>query len=208
VAVVEVHAVPFLAASYLLTGRFDPNHELQQRPSETAAVLEEQLANAKQDGDRARRRELQQQLQDERENQLGSEQEWRQYRARFDEVLHTAIADGIVADRRELREVFRQLAAHGHVYLDEGGQPWLEVTEGEPVRRVGLTAQSIFTRDSDMELAMRLLLARTNALLAVNAKHRELWPDFEAEWLLLRRAEQTALAAPAGSVIAASASQQ
>ncbi len=186
---VEAHAVPVLAASYLLTGRFDPNRELRSCPSDDAAAMHEQLADAKQDQDKDRQRELKRQLKAEQESQIGTEAQWRQYRARFDEVLDTAVVDGILANRREVRTLFRELEARARMYLDERQQPWLEVTEEGQVRRVGLSADNIFDAQSDHRLAMQALLARTSALLSVNSKHRELWPEFQNDWALLQTAE-------------------
>jgi hypothetical protein len=204
---VEAHAVPFLAASYLLTGRFDPNHELRNHPSPEAAALQQQLAEAKRDGDRSGSKQLKHQLKAEEASQLGSEEQWRQYRARFEEVLGTAVADGILNDRRHVRAVFRELQAHGRMYLDDRQQPWLEVTQQGAVVRVGLSAGNILDAQSDRRLALQLLLARTSALLSPNAKHRELWTDFQNDWALLQAAEEARIA-NGGRVVATRASRQ
>jgi len=206
--VVEAHAIPVLAASYLLTGRFDPNRELRKYPSPDAADLEKQLAAAKNSGDKALQKELQRELETERVSQLGSDQQWQQYHERFDEVLETAVADGILSDRRAVHSVFRDLRAHSRMYLDDQQQPWLEVTNAGQVRRVGLSAENILSAGSDYSLAMRVLLARTSALLSVNAKHRELMPDFQNDWALLQAAEDAKQqAAGGGAVIATRAPQ-
>ena len=190
---VEAHAIPVLAASYLLTGRFDPNHEVREHPSDEAALLHEQLAAAKDANDRARRKQLKQQLKAEQENQLGTNEQWQQYRSRYQEILRTAVADGVFTNTRQVRSTFRDLQAHGRMYLDQDQQPWLEINEDGRVRRVGLSADNIFNAASDPELARKVLLARTSALLSVNAKHRERWPDFQNDWALLQTAEANAV---------------
>src|SRR5262249_50051789 len=106
--VVEAHAIPVLAASYLLTGRFDPNHEVRNHPSEEAAALHEQMAEAKESKDHARRKELKRQLKEEQESQLGTDEQWQQYRSRYEEILRTAIADGIFTHQRQVRSTFRE----------------------------------------------------------------------------------------------------
>jgi len=93
------------------------------------------------------------------------------------------------------------------MYLDEHEQPWLEVNDEGRLRRVGLSADNIFDADSDRELARKVLLARTGALLSVNAKHRELWPDFQNDWALLQTAEAHAVPRT-GRDVAVSATQQ
>ncbi|MGA2903027.1 MAG: hypothetical protein ABSD98_04295 [Candidatus Korobacteraceae bacterium] len=208
IAAVEAQALPVLAASYFLTGRFNPDHELRNRPSENSAVLVEDLAAAKQAGDRAQTRELQRELRAERLEQVGDKQQWQIYRDRFEEVLHTAIDDGIVSDRRELRNLFRNLQARGRVYLDGNGQPWLEAEDSGRLQRVGLTTGNIVSPESDSRLALQLLLARTEDLLSVKSKHRELSPEFQSDWALLQRAEEAMLPRGANSVIASRASRR
>src|SRR5581483_1673523 len=118
------------------------------------------LNEAKHAGDKAQRRQLENELKQERERQVGDEEQWLTLRRRFNEVLQTAIADGVVSDRRRLRELFRELQAQGRVYLDANQQAWMEVENQGEFRRVGLTAATIASPESDRRLALQLLLAR------------------------------------------------
>jgi len=190
VGVVAYQAVPVFAASYFLTGRFSPDHELRKHPSEEAAALTDQLNHAKESGDKARQKQLEAQLRDERERQLGDDEQWAKLRQRFDEVLQSAIADGVVSDRKQLRDLFRQLQARGRVYLDDHQQLWMEVETGGHLQRVGLSAGNVVGPDSDRRLGLQLLLARMAYILSTNPKHRELYPEVQADWALLQRAEQ------------------
>ncbi|HZP23440.1 MAG TPA: hypothetical protein VFB04_08335, partial [Terriglobales bacterium] len=194
IAVFGYQAVPVFAASYFLTGRFSPDHELRKHPSDEAASLTQDLNEAKHAGDKAQRRQLENELKQERERQVGDEEQWLTLRRRFNEVLQTAIADGVVSDRRRLRELFRELQAQGRVYLDANQQAWMEVENQGELRRVGLTAATIVSPESDRRLALQLLLARMDYLLYTGSQHRELYPDVEADWQLLQRAEQVAAA--------------
>ena len=191
VGLVAYQAEPVVAASYFLTGRFSPDLELCKHPSEEAATLTDELNHAKQSGDKERRKQLEAQLRSEREHQLGDDEQWTKLRRRFDEVLQTAIADGIVSDRRELRIVFRQAQARGRVYLDDSQQPWMEVSSGGHLTRVGLSAGNIVGPESDRRLGLQLVLARMEYILSSNPKHRELYPAVQADWELLQRAEQS-----------------
>jgi hypothetical protein len=191
---VSYQAVPVFAASYFLTGRFSPDHEVRKHPSEEAALLTNQLDEAKQDGDKPLRQELDQQLRLERARQLGDDRQWTTLRQRFDEVLQTAIADGVVSDRRELRELFRDLQARGMVYIDENQQAWMNVENDGQLRRVGLSTGNVVGPESDPRLGLQLLLARMEYLLNANPKHRELYTDIQADWQLVQRAEQLAMA--------------
>ncbi len=207
IMLVEAQAVPVLAASYFFTGHFDPDHELRNRPSESSAVLLDELADAKQSGDQPQAQELQRDLHAERVQQVGDAQQWKAYRERFEEVLKSAIDEGIVSNRRELHNLFRNLQARGRVYVDAGGQPWLEADNSGRLLRVGLGHNNIVSPQSDSRLALRLLLARTDALLSVRAKHRELSPQFQSDWDLLQRAENAMPTAGTQSVIASRASR-
>jgi len=190
IAVLEAEAVPFLAGSYLLTGHFNPDHNLRNHPSEDVAVLYEQLAEAKQAGDKDRERQIQSKIKVEREQVIGTDEQWQQYRSHFEEILRSAIDEHVIADRHKMETLFRTLASKGRTSLDENGHPWLEVESGGELRRVGLTEGNIFSTGSNRELAMQVLLARTNALLTAKSNHRELWPQFQRDWTLLERAQQ------------------
>lgn len=204
--ILGTHEVPVLAASYLLTGRFNPDHEMRSRPSEDSAQLYLQLADAKRSGDHIRERELRQQLQAERNSELGEEQQWQQYRERFEEIVRTAIDDGVIADRGQLHKMFRQLQADGRFYVDGDAEPWLEVQSGEQLRRVGLSAGNLFSTGSDSQLALQIVLARTDSVITAKSRHRELWPEFQSDWALLQQAEEVLAARSSGTVIATRAS--
>jgi hypothetical protein len=207
IMLVEAQAVPVLAASYFFTGHFSPDHELRNRPSESSAVLLDELADAKQSGDQPQAQELQRDLHAERVQQVGDAQQWKAYRERFEEVLKSAIDDGIVSNRRELHNLFRGLQARGRVYVDAAGQPWLEAEDGGHLLRVGLGDNNIVSPQSDSRLALQLLLARTEVLLSVRSNHRELSPQFQSDWDLLQRAEDAMPAPATHSVIASRASR-
>jgi hypothetical protein len=182
------------AASYFFTGRFGPDHELRKHPSAEAASLADELAQATADGDRDRRKQLALQLQAERERQLGDVRQWTAMRQHFDEVLQTAIAEGVVGNRRELRELFRELQGRSRTYVDDNQQAWMDVEDGGRLRRVGLSEDNVVGPESDPRLGLQLLLARMEYLLNAKPKHRELYPQMERDWQLLQRAEQVATA--------------
>ena len=187
---IAYQAVPVFAASYFLTGRFSPDHELRKHPSEQAAELTDELHEAKQAGDKELRQQIDRQLRTERENQLGNDEQWEKLRQRFNEVLQSAIADGVVADRRELRELFRTLQARGKVYVDDRQQAWMEVENDGQLRRVGLSFSNVEGPNSDRRLGFQLLLARMDYLLSTQSKHRELYSEIQGDWALLQQAEQ------------------
>lgn len=208
IAALEAQAVPVLAGSYLLIGRFNPDHELRGRPSEDVASLYQQWDEAKQEGDKPRQAQLKRELEEARAQELGSEEQWTKYREHFEEIARSAVDDGVIADRRKLDHTFRTLQAKGQMYLDESGQPWLIIGAGAELRRVGLSEANVFSPESNRTLAMQVLLARTSALLFAKSNHRELWPEFQSDWALLQRAQQALPAHGSHSAIATRASRQ
>jgi hypothetical protein len=190
-AIVSYQAIPVLAASYFLTGRFSPEREVHQHPSEQAALLNGELKQARRDDDdKADTQRLKKELRAEQQHQVGDEQEWEKYHERFEEVLRTAIADGVVSNRGELRNLFRGLQARGKVSIDDQQQVWLQLERNGELRRVGLSADNVLSSQSDRDLAFQLLLARTEYLLDADSKHRELYPEFQRDWELLQQSEE------------------
>lgn len=183
-------SVPIFAASYFLTGRFSPDHELRKHPSEQVAALTDELQEAKQAGDHALRAQIDQQLRVERESQLGNQEQWEKLRQRFNEVLQSAIADGMIADRHQLRDLFRNLQARNKVYVDDQQQAWMDVESDGQLRRVGLSFDNVVSPNSDRRLGFQLLLARMEYLLTTQSKHRELYSEIQKDWTLLQQAEQ------------------
>lgn len=187
-AALEFQALPPLAASYWLTGRFSPDHEVKHWPDEDTADLRSRLASAKFAGNKAQVKQIKDELKSAQGRELGTAEEWARSRSLFEEILQSAIADGVVADKHELRNMFRELEGEGRPYFDDDGQLWLEVKRGGVVHNVGLTAGTVLAGGSDRELALEVLLARTNDLVYENAKHRETRTEFAADWQLLERA--------------------
>lgn len=190
VAAVGYQSLPVLAASYFLTGRFSPDKELSRHPSEQAAVLTDQVSEAKEEGDKPLRQELESQLRQERTRQVGNDEDWVKLHQRFEEVLQSAIADGVVTNRHDLRALFRDLQAHGNILVDDNQQAWMEIESAGHLQRVGLSASNVVGAESDRRLGLKLLLARMEYLLSTNSKHRELYTEIQADWQLLQQAEQ------------------
>ncbi len=207
-AVLEYQALPPLAASYWLTGHFSPDHELSHWPSEDTADLRSQLASAKFAGNKAQVKEIKEDLKSAQVSEVGTAEDWARSRSLFEEILQSAIAEGVVADKHELRNIFRELEGEGRPYFDANGQLWLEVTRDGMVHNVGLTAGTVLASGSDRELALEILLARTNDLVYANAKHRESRPEFAADWELLERAlpDITSPSAPETTLLPTAAS--
>jgi hypothetical protein len=163
---------------------------MKEHSSERVAELHARLIDAKRAGDNAKQEQLKDELKAERDRQVGTRDQWQSYRERFDEVLRTAVSEGVVSDRAELRKTFREMEAHGRVYLDDDQQPWLELENDGKLLRTGLSTSNVLDADSDPRLRLQLLLARTDALLEAGSRHRELYTEFQGDWALLQQAEE------------------
>jgi hypothetical protein len=170
--------------AYLLTGRFNPHRELARRPSEEAGELMQEMKTLQKSADQEAEM-LETRLAAERKLVLGNDQDWDKYRDHFEELLGSAVAAGVVADRRELEKFIHDLSEKGHAYVAEDGALWMTVKIPSGQRKLGVSAQTIFAPGSDRELATKLMLARIDAVLRQQKKYRESLPEFATNWSLM-----------------------
>jgi hypothetical protein len=169
-------ALPAVAASYLLTGRFNPEHEFERRPT----VGEVSVAH-KQSGAVSP---------EERTHVVGTSRDWKEYRKSFDSMVAEGIQNDVFDDRGDLKRFFKQLDETGTPSADENGLLWMETSvNGEPAR-VGLSASNVLARNSDPQLADQLLLTRINHVLKSPKHSREPMFEFVQDWATLQRASE------------------
>lgn len=181
------HELAVFTASYLLTGRFNPEKELRQRPTEHAAAIELEMTAARWDRHVALVRQLQEEYQRERTLSFGTADEWKGYAAAVETLIDLAREDGLISGRGALRHLFQQLDAQAHVTLDKDGAAWLDFPFQGSVRRVGISASNIGAPGSDPQLAFLIMLARMDRILHSASKNREQMPQFQADWDLLEQ---------------------
>ena len=176
-----------LAPSYMLTGRFNPERELRQRPTEHTAAIALEMDAARSDKHHALVRKLQHEDQRARADVLGTSEIWKDYAEALDTLVDLAVEKELIADRSALRRLFRELDARGTFAVDEGGAVWLELPDGIFIRHVGISASNIDAPGSDPQLAFLIMLARVDRILHSPSKNRELLPQFQQDWELLAR---------------------
>jgi hypothetical protein len=168
------HAIPVVAASYLLTGRFSAEKTFEEYPMagpgvENATAPEQQAAATP--GERTRI--------------VGTAGEWKGYRKELDATLQ---ANKDVIDRHDLSRFFKELDRAGTASVEDNGSLWMQVWEnGEPLK-VGLSANNALAPDSNPRLAYKFLLARTRGELKSPKHGRETMQEFEQDWARLRQA--------------------
>jgi len=202
-AVFGEYALPAAVVSYTVTGRFNPEHEWEARPSERQADLAAQARTAKTGNDKAEFARLQAEQREEHDRVIGTDREWEEYRKQFEAMVNEAVESGIVASGKHLDEVFEQIDSTGLPYMDATQATWVRMQDGDRVARVGITSSNLLAAGSDPQLAYRLLLARTGRMLH-NPKHsRETMIAFKTDWVMLEAARKRAKASVSRSKPAA-----
>jgi hypothetical protein len=182
------HELPFVAASYLLTGRFNPEHELEEHPTSEVTDISYQIKQAKSEKDNARAEELEAVAGAARKQVVGTSKEWKQYRADFDSVVEEAANQQIIAERADLDHTFNRLDKAGTPRLDSNGAIWMEISNHGEISTIGLSASNIFAGGTDPRLEYEFVLARTDHVLKSPKHSRETMLEFRHDWALLQNA--------------------
>jgi hypothetical protein len=181
------HELPFMAASYLLTGRFNPEHELEQNPGAEASDLKLEIQEAKAENDVSRKAQLEAIVRREGAQLVGTAEEWKEYREAFAPLADEAISREIIPNR-DFGRLFKNLDHAGALSVDANGALWLDIAQGGKPSKIGLSASNIFASGTDSQLAYALTLARANHYLNSPKHSREIMPDFKNDWALLQSA--------------------
>jgi len=182
------HELPFMAASYLLTGRFNPEHELEQHPTAEASDIKQEIRDAKAANDVSREEILEAVVNRESEQLVGTAKEWKQYREEFGSLTNDAISREIIPNYDFLGRLFKYLDRTGALSVDPNGSLWLDLSQGGKPSRLGLSASNIFAYGSDSQWAYAVILARADHYLKSPKHSREIMPEFKNDWALLQAA--------------------
>jgi hypothetical protein len=214
------HVVPFVAASYILTGRFDPQRELEEYPTIEATEAEHQIKLAKAENNDVLVEELESDKNEQRAKMVGTSAEWKQYRASFAYILAesageqnpsvslnqplTPSLNGSLTTNGSLKKFFRRLDEAGTPVVDRDGALWMEFAAGDESSRIGLSANNVFSSGTDADLAYQLVLARVGHVLQSPKHSRESMVEFKQDWSMLQsvrsnRASALAKTAPAAA---------
>jgi hypothetical protein len=182
------HELPFMAASYLLTGRFNPEHELEQHPTARSSDMAQEIREAKSEKDIPREQQLESVVSQESAELVGTAEEWKQYREEFGSLTNEAIRREIIPNYDFLGRLFKYLDHAGTLSVDAHGALWLDISEGGKPVKLGLSRSNIFASGTDSQWAYALTLARANHYLKSPKHSREIMPDFKNDWALLQAA--------------------
>jgi hypothetical protein len=163
------YGVPVVAASYLLTGRFNPEHEFEEHPAVKPTASVNQM---------------------ERAWIVGTSEEWKEYRSALDSIAEETIREENIPDRGYLNRSFKRVDKVGTPSADRRGALWMEIADRGETIKVGLSASNILASASDSRMAYQLVLARTEQVLKSPKHGRETMLEFRQDWKLLQSARQ------------------
>jgi hypothetical protein len=183
------HELPFMAASYLLTGRFNAEHELEQHPTAEASGIKLEIREAKAENDVSREEQLEAVVNRESAQLVGTAKEWQQYREAFGSLTNDAISREVIPNYDFLGRLYRYLDRAGTLSIDANGTLWLDLSQGGKPSKIGLSASNIFASGSDSQWAYALTLARADHYLKSPKHSREIMPEFKNDWAFLEAAK-------------------
>src|SRR3984893_15840023 len=207
------HVLPFVAASYILTGRFDAQRELEEHPTIEATEAAHQIKLAKAENNDILAEELEADRNQQRAKMVGTAEEWKQYRVSFAYILTESDGEQGLAGspnsaleaKGSLKKFFRQLDESGPPVVDSNGALWMEFSGGGESTRIGLSADNVLSSDTDADLAYQVVLARVGHVLKSPKHSRESMVEFRKDWKLLEsiRASRASALAKAATPSAA-----
>jgi hypothetical protein len=169
------YELPAVAATYMLTGRFNPEHEFEQHPAITKNTTHS-------------RQQLDANSPDAQAGSIGTSSQWKEYHKALDSIVQEGIQDGVIHSRKDLDHFFKHSDKVGIPKVDDDGASWMEIVENGRTIRVGLSADNTFSQGSDPQLAYELLLARAQYVLKSPKHRRETILEFRRDWTTLQRA--------------------
>jgi hypothetical protein len=182
------HELPFVVAAYLFTGRFNPEREFEAHPMVVVTEVGSQIHAAKAENGNALAGQLHAVETYERDEVIGTPEEWETYRQQFDSIINEAVRKEIIPSSRYVNRFFKRLDEIGKPSVDNKGALWLEVSVGDESSKVGVSASNILTQGSDSRLAFTLLLARIDHVLKSPKHSRETMVEFQKDWNLMQEA--------------------
>jgi len=200
------HELPFVAASYLLTGRFNPEHELEQHPGIESADIHQEIEAARAEKDVSREAQLEAVVSQESAELVGTAKEWKQYREELGSLTNDAISREIIPNYDFLGRLYKYLDRAGTLSVDTNGALWLDLSQGGKPSRIGLSASNIFAAGSDSQWAYALTLARADHYLKSPKHSREIMPEFKNDWALLEAARVNSASSTAANITLPSSS--
>lgn len=180
------HELPAVAATYVLTARFNPEHESEEYPTAEATESVYQIHAAKSEKDSDRAEQLDAAESEERARVVGTSAEWKAYSRKFSLLVKEDVRQEIIPERPYLDRFFKYLDEKGTPFIDRNGALWFRLSGQDGATQVGVSASNMYSSQSDSRLAYQLLLTRVNRELKSPKHSRETMREFRKDWELLQ----------------------
>jgi hypothetical protein len=200
-------AVPAVTASYLITGRFNPEHQFEAHPTADLAGPAGDLPPSLAQGATISVSDLAQEETNRREAIVGTKHDWKQNEQDFALTVNAAMREEVIPSRGYLKHVFEHLNRASTITTDPDGSLWLHFSSAdgagsEPVT-LGISANNIFAEGSDAQFACQLMLARIDRELAAPKHSRENLLEFRRDQSVLANVHATRSAQLSDSLLPA-----
>jgi hypothetical protein len=186
-ALLRPQELVLFAASYMVTGKFNPELELRRRPNDEVIELETPLREARSAGNRDQEHEFKHSIRSVRANALGTKEEWSGYRANARQYEAEAVEQGYLSDVDDLRKFTQRSVSRGAITIDEQGGLWLNLQDEKTGSKVGISANTMTESSSNAKSGYLLALARVDAELRKPSKNRETLGFFRKDWALMEQ---------------------
>ncbi len=174
-------------SSYMITGRFNPELELQRRPDDEVIKLQTELREARSTGDQLREHELKQKIRSVRAEALGTKEEWSGYGASIRQYEAEAVEQGYSSDVDSLRKLTQRMVSKGYVTVDDQSGLWLSLQDEKVGSKVGFSPNTMVENSSNAKFGYLLALSRVDAELRKPSKNRETLGFFRKDWVLMEQ---------------------
>lgn len=195
---------PVAAVPYLISGRFNPEAELQLRPTAEATELMAKLRQAGRRGDKPEAAALEAKLKAVRDEALGTEESWANYAAKLRQREAEAVESGYAASVEEIRDPLPRLLPTKWITTEEDGSMWLVPRDGKGPK-IGLSASTLLEGAPVARQSYVLALARLEAELRRKPKNRAMLSFFRRDWEQMERLRREVIPLRAGQAVAGEA---
>lgn len=193
-AIFAYHELPAAFGAYVLTGRFNPEHEWEKYPSVEEGELSLRVQSAKREEDARIRKRLAAAEKRARNEIVGTPKQWREYRRNFVGVTQAAVADEAIPDADAVRRFFKYIDENGTPVVEANGSVWMSMPSETGTTWLGVSASNVLAPTSDAPLANEFMLARVYSTLKSPKHSRETMPELKADWARLGRARSERVA--------------
>lgn len=189
--IISIHeTLPVFFTAYMLTGRFNPEHEWEKHASAEATALGFQITAAKNEKDKTKISGIETQIKTAKAATVGDPELWAARREEFQSFIDQAAKDPSAPKISSTKRTLKELDRVGRPIVDENGSIWMELRGENGQRKVGIGENDVLFAESNRNLAYQIILARVTRALKSPLHSREMISEFQDDWSLLQQARE------------------